>query len=136
MFWSGCARGITIQHSPGILTFKIYIYIIRLSSCSYVQLIDCTSQALLLSLMATGFKIPKNKTILFAIGPDETKSALAPFATALSQMGYTVYATTGTGTSSVFAYFSELCLFSLFDCGLRLFSFAIQPLVSKSWVSQ
>jgi carbamoyl-phosphate synthase/aspartate carbamoyltransferase len=69
-------------------------------------------EAFLLSVMATGFKIPsKTKTVLFAVGPSETKVSLAPYAKVLQYLGYTIYGTEGTAE-----YFAK--------CGIAIVSVA------------
>jgi carbamoyl-phosphate synthase large subunit len=55
------------------------------------------SEAFLLALMSTGFKLPtKKKTILLAIGPDEQKESLVESVRTLSELGYVLYGTPGT----------------------------------------
>lgn len=58
-------------------------------------------EAFLLSLMATGFKIPK-KSVFFSVGPQKDKQDLAPYAKVLEERGFEVFATKGT-----YDYFSS-----------------------------
>jgi len=54
-------------------------------------------EALLLSLLATGFKVPHdNKNVLFTVGSMEVKQSLAGYALTLQRLGYTIFATRGT----------------------------------------
>ena len=52
--------------------------------------------AFLKAMLASGFKIPKNKTILVSTGNIESKSRFLNSMKLLVEMGYTIYATEGT----------------------------------------
>ncbi|RCI03467.1 hypothetical protein CU098_002366, partial [Rhizopus stolonifer] len=52
-------------------------------------------QAYLKALLATGFRVPK-KNILFSIGSYKEKQELLPSVRKLHELGYTIFATTGT----------------------------------------
>jgi hypothetical protein len=56
---------------------------------------DDLHEALLKSLLSTGFKIPK-KGVLVAVGPDREKKDFADLVKALYDLGLDVYATPGT----------------------------------------
>ncbi|MFW9928415.1 MAG: carbamoyl-phosphate synthase (glutamine-hydrolyzing) large subunit [Candidatus Thorarchaeota archaeon] len=53
-------------------------------------------EAFLKALLATGFKLPKEKTILLSTGNVELKSKFLPSVRKLSEMGYTLFGTEGT----------------------------------------
>ncbi|MCQ2220565.1 MAG: carbamoyl-phosphate synthase (glutamine-hydrolyzing) large subunit [Prevotella sp.] len=58
---------------------------------------DCYEEALLNSMIATGYKIPsKDKGILLSTGSAKEKASLLDAAQALVKAGYTVYGTEGT----------------------------------------
>ena len=58
---------------------------------------DDYSEALLLSMLATGYKIPsKDKAVMISSGEAKSKVALLDAARLLSQSGYTIYASAGT----------------------------------------
>ena len=58
---------------------------------------DCYEEALLNSMIATGYKIPsKDKGILLSTGSAKEKASLLDAAQALVKSGYTVYGTEGT----------------------------------------
>lgn len=56
---------------------------------------DSLEEAFMKSIMSTGFRVPK-KRILLSVGPVEDKVKLLPSFVALHNMGYELYATTGT----------------------------------------
>ena len=61
------------------------------------------NEAFLLSLMASGFKLPKDKkTVLLSVGPKKAKVELLDSIRALEAAGYKLYGTAGTA-----AYYSE-----------------------------
>jgi carbamoyl-phosphate synthase/aspartate carbamoyltransferase len=74
-------------------------------------------EAFLLSVMSAGVKIPppNKKTVLFAVGPPESKISLAPYAKVLQYLGYTLFGTEGTAE-----YFTK--------CGIEIKSVAKPPL--------
>lgn len=56
---------------------------------------DSYSEALITSMMAAGFRLPK-KNILISLGKEENKVKLLPSIKTLSQMGFTIFATEHT----------------------------------------
>ena len=53
-------------------------------------------EAFLNSLLSTGFKMPKNKTVLLSIGPMHAKVEFVDSVKILTALGYTIYASEGT----------------------------------------
>jgi carbamoyl-phosphate synthase small subunit len=57
-------------------------------------------EAFLKSVMASGLKLPRGPCgVLLSIGPQEDKETFMPYVRLLSQMGHTLYATTGTAAA-------------------------------------
>lgn len=59
-------------------------------------------EAFLLAMLSAGFKMPKLKSVLFAVGPMHEKISMVDSARSLAENGYTIYASEGTAK-----YFAE-----------------------------
>ena len=57
---------------------------------------DDFHEAILKSMLSTGYRIPTNKKVLISSGPSKAKAELLPVCRLLKQNGFTLYATRGT----------------------------------------